>query len=85
MPRFKARSSAHTIRKRYVWTQIFLKYGGKSRPVYESTWIRVNGQIRFKNATCGRKFFLNTEEKIFVFESTRLHVDEASFKAFNFT
>ena len=27
MPRFKARSSAHTVRKRYVWTQIFFKYG----------------------------------------------------------
>ena len=24
MPRFMARSSTHTIRKRYVWTQIFL-------------------------------------------------------------
>ena len=24
IPRFKARSSAHTIQKRYVWTQIFL-------------------------------------------------------------
>ena len=24
MPRFKARSSADTIRKRYVWTQIFI-------------------------------------------------------------
>ena len=26
IPRFKARSSAHTIRKRYVWTPIFLRF-----------------------------------------------------------
>ena len=26
IPRFKARSSAHTIRKRYVWTPIFLLF-----------------------------------------------------------
>ena len=44
MPRFKARSSVHTIRNRYVLTQIFL----------------------------------NTEEKISVFENTRLRVDEAT-------
>ena len=30
MPRFQARSSAHTIRKRYVWTQILFKYGEKN-------------------------------------------------------
>ena len=30
MPRFKARSSAHTIRKRHVWTQIFLNTEKKS-------------------------------------------------------
>ena len=44
MTTFKARSSAHTIRKRNVWTEIFL----------------------------------NTEEKISVFENTRLRVDKAS-------
>ena len=76
MPRFKARSSAHTIRKRHVWTQIFLKYGEKS--------------LRFRKypVTCGMsntiqkcyvwtQIFLNKEEKIAVFENTRLHVDEA--------
>ena len=39
---FKARSSTHTIRKRYVWMQIFFKYGEKN--------------LRFRKypATCGR-------------------------------
>ena len=85
MPRFKARSSAHTIRKRYVWTQIFLNTEKKN--------------LRFQKypATCGLSntihkryvwthIFLNTEEKISVFENTRLHVDEVSvqlcFKSF---
>ena len=77
MPMFKARSSAHTIRKRYVWTQIFLNTE-KNTSVFENTRLRVDGQIRFKNATCGRRYFLNTEEKISVFENTRLRVDEAS-------
>ena len=76
MPRFKARSSAHTIRKRYVWTQMFLNTEKKTS-VFENTRLRVNGQIRFKNATCGRRLFLNTEEKISIFENTRLSVDEA--------
>ena len=42
MPRFKARSSAHTIRKHYVWTLIVFKYGGKN--------------LRFRKypVTCGR-------------------------------
>ena len=31
--------------------------------------------IRFKNATYGRRFFLNTEENVFVFYNTRLRVD----------
>ena len=31
--------------------------------------------IRFENATCGRRFFLNTEKKASVFENTRLRVD----------
>ena len=77
MPRFKARSSAHTIRKRYVWTQIFLNTE-KRTSVFENTRLRMDGEIRFKNATCGRRLFLNTEEKISVFENTRLRVDEAS-------
>ena len=77
MPMFKARSSAHMIRKRFVWTQIFLNTE-KNISVFENTRLRVDGQIRFKNATCGRRYFLNTEEKISVFENTRLRVDEAS-------
>ena len=109
MPRFKVRSSVHTIRKRYVWRQIIFKYGGKNRrfrkypatfgwsntiqkryvwtqmffkyteekiAVFENTQVRVDGQIRFKNATCGRRCFVNTEEKIAVFENTRPRVDE---------
>ena len=76
MPRFKARSSAHAIRKRYVWTQSFLNTEKKTS-VFENTLLRVDGQIRFKKATCGRRSFLNTEENISVFENTRLRVDEA--------
>ena len=56
MPRFKARSSAHTIRKRYVWTQIFLNTE-KKISVFKNTRLRVDCQIRFINATCGRAFF----------------------------
>ena len=33
--------------------------------------------IQFENATCGRRFLLNTKEKVSVFENTRLHVDKA--------
>ena len=76
MPRFKTRSSAHTIRKRYVWMQLFLNTEKKSS-IFENTRLCVDGQIRFKNATCGRRFFLITEEKISVFENTWLRVDEA--------
>ena len=76
MPRFMPRSSAHTIRKRYVWTQIFLSTEKKSS-VFENTRLRVDGQIRFKNATYGHRLFLNTEKKVSVFENTRLRVDEA--------
>ena len=54
----------------------FFKYGEKNS-VFENTRLRVDGQIRFKNATCGRRLFLNTEGKISVFENTRLRVDEA--------
>ena len=71
MPRFKARSSAHMIRKRYVCTQVFFRYGDKN--------------IRFRKcpATRGRSFsFLNTEEKISVFENTRLRVYEALYGIF---
>ena len=47
MPWFKARSSAHTTRKRYVWTQIFFRYGGKN--------------LRFRKypSTCRRDLSLN--------------------------
>ena len=31
--------------------------------------------IRFENATCGRRFFLNMEKETSVFENTRLRVD----------
>ena len=67
MPRLKARSSAHTIRKRYVWTHIFLSTKKKSPfskiPGY--VWMVTENDI--KNATCGRRSFLNTEEKISYF------------------
>ena len=56
MPRFRACSSSHTIGKRCVWTQIFLN-AEKKISVFENTRLRVDGQIRFKNATCGRRFF----------------------------
>ena len=44
MPRFKARSSAHTIRKRYVWTEIFLNTE-KKISVFENTQLSVDSQI----------------------------------------
>ena len=70
-------ASAHTIRKRYVWTQIFLNTEKKTF-VFENTRLRVDGQIRLNNATCGRRFFFfNAEEKISVFENARHRVDEA--------
>ena len=47
----------------------------KKPSVFENTRLRVDGQMRFKNATCGRRLFLNTEEKISVFENTRLRMD----------
>ena len=102
---------SNTIQKRYVWTQIFFLNTEEKVSVFENTRLRVDGQIRFKNATCGRRFFfkyggkslrfrkypatcgwsntiqkryvwtqiffLNTEEKVSVFENTRLRVDEA--------
>ena len=42
----------------------------------------MDGQIQFKNATCGCRFILNMEEIISVFEDTRLRVDEASILEF---
>ena len=75
MPRFKTRSSAHTSRKRYVWMQIYFKHG-KKISIIENTRIRVDDQIQFKNATCGRRSFLNMEGKISVFESIRLGVNK---------
>ena len=56
MPRFKIRSSAYTIQNRYASTQIFIDME-KKISVFENTRLRVDGQIRFKNATCGRSFF----------------------------
>ena len=41
MSRFKARSSTHTIRKRYVWMQIFLNTEKKTS-VFENTRLRVD-------------------------------------------
>ena len=51
MPRFKARSSAHTIQKRFVWMQIFLNTEKKN--------------LRFRKypATCG---WSNTIQKRYV-------------------
>ena len=41
----------------------FFKYEEKKPSVFENSRLRVDGQIRFKNATCGRRFFLKAEEK----------------------
>ena len=35
----------------------------KKISVLENTRLHVNGQIRFKNATCGRRHFLNKAKK----------------------
>ena len=48
---------SNTIQKRYVWTQIFFLNTEEKVSVFENTRLRVDGQIRFKNATCGRRFF----------------------------
>ena len=56
IPRFRARFSAHTILKRFVWAQIFFKYGGKNYPFlkipgyvwtikYDSKTLRVDADI----------------------------------------
>ena len=71
MPRLKARSSAHTIRKRYVWAQIFLNTENFENTRY--VWIVKRDQKRY----VWTQIFLNAEEKISVFENTRLRVDEA--------
>ena len=76
MPRFHACSSAHTIQKRYVWTQIFFNTEEKVS-VFKNYPATCGLQIRFETATSGRIFFLNTEIKISVFENTRLSVDGA--------
>ena len=76
MPRFEACTSAHTIQKRYLWMRIFLNTE-ENVSVFQNTRLRVDGQIRFENATCGRRVLLNTEKKISVFENTRLRVDGA--------
>ena len=57
MPRFQARSSAaHTIQKHNARKQTFLDMEKRS-PVFENAGLCVEGQIRFENATCGRRFF----------------------------
>ena len=73
MPKFKARSSARIYSKTLRVDADFFKYGEKNFRFrkYPAT-IRVDGQIRFKNTTCGRSLFLNTKEKISVFENTWL-------------
>ena len=77
MPWFKACFSAHTIRKRYLWTQIFLN-AEKKISVFKNTRLRADGQIRFKNAVCGRRFFFQIRRKISPFsKNTRLRVDGA--------
>ena len=62
MPRFQACLSVHTIRKWFVWMQISLSTEEKVS-VFENTRLRVDDQIRFESATCGRIFFLDTEKK----------------------
>ena len=48
------RSRLATIRRRYIWTQIFFKYGGKSLR-FENTRLHMDGQILLENATCGSR------------------------------
>ena len=43
MLRFNTRSSAHTIRKGYMWSQIQFKYGEKISG-FENTRLSVNGR-----------------------------------------
>ena len=47
---------SNTIQKRDMWTQIFFLNTEENISVLENIRLRVDGQIRFKNATCGRRF-----------------------------
>ena len=49
---------------RHVDADFFFLNTEKKISVLENIRLRVDGQIRVKNATCGRRFFSNTEEKI---------------------
>ena len=74
IPRLKARSSTHTIRKRYVWTQSFLNTEKKNPPFSKLpgyVWT-----VKYDSKTL--HVIKNTEVKNFVFENTRLRVDETS-------
>ena len=47
MPRFKARSSAHMIRKRYVCTQVFFLDVETKISVFENARLRVDAVFLF--------------------------------------
>ena len=47
---------SNTIQKRDMWTQIFFLNTEENISVLENIRLRVDGQIRVKNATCGRRF-----------------------------
>ena len=74
LPRF--RSSAHSIRKRCVWMQIFLNTEKKFQflKIPGDVWtLKYDSRtLRVDTGLC-----LNAEKKISVFENTRLRVDEA--------
>ena len=69
LPKFQARYSPHTIRKRYVCpdTDFFLKTEKRISIFEHSTGRCLDGQIRFENVTLRvDAVFLNTETKISV-------------------
>ena len=77
MPRFKARSSAHTIRKRLGVDADFFKYGEKHLrfPKYTAMYGWSN---TIQNCYVWTQIsYFNTEKKIPVLENIRLHVDDA--------
>ena len=55
MPSFWSRSSVGTFDSKY--TDFFLVYMEEKVSFFENIRLCVDGQIRFENATCGRRFF----------------------------
>ena len=76
IPRFDVHSSAHTIRKRYVWLQIFLNTEKKTLRFSKIPGHVCTVKYDSKTLRLDAGFVLNTEGNLSVFENTGLRVDE---------